>query len=105
MALQAMKGKAPVRGHHLIKQNRKISFFKKKTTDYFYINNPRVMVMKIKMEKKYTQNFISHQNVFFILFCLPTKILAHVHKHFYFQLHNHNLKQLFILNVKSNIIL
>ena len=81
MALQAMKGKASVRGHHLIKQKRKISFFKKKN-DYFYINNPTVMVMKIKMEKTYTQNFISHQNVFFIfLFCLPTKILVHVHKH------------------------
>lgn len=40
-ALQAMKGKASVRGHHLIKQKRKISFFKKKKkSDYFYINNP-----------------------------------------------------------------
>ena len=29
-ALQAMKGKASVRGHHLIKQKIKISFFKKK---------------------------------------------------------------------------
>ena len=54
------------------------------------------MVMKIKMEKTYTQNFISHQNVFFIfLFCLPTKILVHVHKHLYFHLHNHNLNVIF----------
>lgn len=37
----------------------------------FYINNPRVMVTKIKI-KKYTQNFISHQKVLFIFFVLPT---------------------------------